>query len=85
MDDIERFILNYCAHLNHIMPARERQIFLLRKCLACVDAALEARILGLEYVAEHLRLASHQLGKITGDIDIEDVLDVIFSQFCVGK
>lgn len=85
LDDIERFILNYCAHLNHIMPARERQIFLLRKCLACVDAALEARILGLEYVAEHLRLASHQLGKITGDIDIEDVLDVIFSQFCVGK
>ena len=34
---------------------------------------------------EHLRLASDTLGRITGRTDVEDLLDVIFSEFCVGK
>jgi tRNA modification GTPase len=35
--------------------------------------------------SEHLRLAADALGKITGRIDVEDLLDVIFSEFCIGK
>jgi tRNA modification GTPase len=34
---------------------------------------------------EELRLAIRHLGKITGRVNIEDVLDVIFSDFCIGK
>ncbi|KAL5508424.1 MSS1_1 [Sanghuangporus vaninii] len=35
--------------------------------------------------AEELRYAANAIGKITGVIDVEDVLDVIFREFCIGK
>lgn len=35
--------------------------------------------------AEDLRRAAHALGRIAGRVDIDDVLDMIFSQFCIGK
>jgi tRNA modification GTPase len=38
-----------------------------------------------EITAEELRLAAQALGRITGRVDIEDVLDVIFKDFCIGK
>jgi len=46
------------------------------------DAAAEGRE---EIVAEQLRLASRSLGKLLGRVDVEDVLDVIFRDFCIGK
>jgi tRNA modification GTPase len=36
-------------------------------------------------VAEELRLAARRLGRITGRVDVEDILDVIFRDFCIGK
>jgi tRNA modification GTPase len=41
--------------------------------------------IGAELVSEDLRLAARALGRITGTIDAEDLLERIFSQFCVGK
>jgi tRNA modification GTPase len=38
-----------------------------------------------DLVAEELRLAARDLGRLTGRVDVEDVLDVIFRDFCVGK
>ncbi len=38
-----------------------------------------------ELLAEDIRLATRALGRITGRVDVEDLLDVIFSQFCIGK
>lgn len=38
-----------------------------------------------EVLAEELRQASVSLGRITGKIDAETVLDVVFSRFCIGK
>jgi tRNA modification GTPase len=38
-----------------------------------------------ELRCESLRLAGHTLGRIVGTVDVEDLLDVIFSQFCIGK
>jgi tRNA modification GTPase len=35
--------------------------------------------------AEELRLAANALGRVTGRIDVEKVLDVLFGQFCIGK
>ena len=34
---------------------------------------------------EDLRLAARALGRITGRVDVDDVLDVIFRDFCIGK
>jgi tRNA modification GTPase len=58
-----------------------------RKALEGCRAALE-RVAGAELpelAAEDLRLASRALGRITGRIDVEDVLDVVFRGFCIGK
>ncbi|NXX32283.1 GTPB3 GTPase, partial [Nicator chloris] len=35
--------------------------------------------------AEQLRVARRELGRITGHVGAEDVLDIIFRDFCVGK
>ena len=39
----------------------------------------------LELISEEFRLATKYLGKITGHVDVEDLLDEIFSSFCIGK
>lgn len=54
-------------------------------CVAALTAFLEDRSLGLDTAAEELRIASTELGRITGAVDVEEVLDVIFSTFCLGK
>ncbi len=58
-----------------------------RIALEEVALALErARMAELpELLAEDLRLAMRALGRITGRVDIEDLLDKIFSEFCIGK
>ena len=38
-----------------------------------------------ERLAEELRLATHALGHITGRVDVEAVLDLVFRDFCIGK
>ncbi|MBT6986298.1 MAG: tRNA uridine-5-carboxymethylaminomethyl(34) synthesis GTPase MnmE, partial [Rhodospirillaceae bacterium] len=38
-----------------------------------------------ELVAEDVRLAARHLGSITGRVDVEDILDVVFGDFCIGK
>jgi tRNA modification GTPase len=39
----------------------------------------------LEVACEELRVAARALGRVTGAIDTEAVLDSIFSEFCIGK
>ncbi len=39
----------------------------------------------IELASEDLRMTAREIGKITGKIDIENILDVIFSRFCIGK
>ena len=57
-------------------------------------AALEATVAALqramvaeasELAAEDLRMAGRELGRITGRVDVEDILDVVFASFCIGK
>jgi tRNA modification GTPase len=38
-----------------------------------------------ELIAEDMRLATRGLGRITGRVDVEDLLDVVFRDFCIGK
>lgn len=52
------------------------------EALSAAEAALSR---GPELAAEDVRLAARALGRITGAVDVEDVLDAIFSSFCIGK
>jgi tRNA modification GTPase len=52
----------------------------------CREALARGLAIGpVELKAEELRLATRALGRITGRVDVEDVLDVIFREFCIGK
>jgi len=62
---------------------RARHRHALEQAVATLKRALAAR--ETELFAEDLRLAARWLGRITGRIDIEELLDVIFRDFCIGK
>ncbi|TIQ03875.1 tRNA uridine-5-carboxymethylaminomethyl(34) synthesis GTPase MnmE [Mesorhizobium sp.] len=66
-----------------ILPSRLRHVELLKEAKDFLSAALSGQ--SLELRAEELRVATDRLGRIIGAVDIEDMLDVIFSQFCIGK
>jgi tRNA modification GTPase len=66
---------------------RVRHRSALERCVESVGAAIN----GIrdeappEVVAEDLRLACDDLGRVTGRVDVEDLLDVLFRDFCIGK
>lgn len=67
------------------LPTRRRHMELLNAASLELCTAIDDQAAPLEVRAEYLRRASHSLGRITGDVDVEDILDVVFSQFCIGK
>lgn len=62
---------------------RSRHRAALEDCRAHLQNALIAEL--PELMAEDLRLATRSLGRIVGRVDVEDLLDVIFRDFCIGK
>jgi tRNA modification GTPase len=67
------------------LPNRARHESLLRESVSRIEAAISARVMGPELAANELHAAADALGRITGRVGVEDLLGVIFSQFCVGK
>jgi len=68
--------------------ARERHVQALRRVdehLVQAAAHLGSAAQALDLLAEELRLAQNALGEITGEFTSDDLLGVIFSQFCIGK
>jgi tRNA modification GTPase len=68
--------------------ARERHIQALQAAAAQLDTAAECAAMGdkaLDLFAECLRLSQQALGEITGEFTSDDLLGVIFGQFCIGK
>ncbi|MBA1143523.1 tRNA uridine-5-carboxymethylaminomethyl(34) synthesis GTPase MnmE [Mesorhizobium neociceri] len=68
-----------------ILPSRLRHVELLKETTRFLVSAVSGQDRGQELRAEELRLAADRLGRIVGAVDVEDLLDVIFSQFCIGK
>lgn len=62
---------------------RTRHREALQSCLQSLERCLNAPL--PELTAEDLRLAIRDLGRITGRVDVEDLLDVVFNDFCIGK
>jgi tRNA modification GTPase len=64
-----------------VTRARHRQA--LEDCVAALDRFGTATL--PELAAEDLRRAARALGRITGRVDVEDMLDALFREFCIGK
>lgn len=72
---------------DHILVTNVRHIQILEECMAHLDGFLRGLQLGLsvDFLVIDLQNAWEKLGKITGETVEEDLLDQIFSKFCLGK
>ncbi|KQV72968.1 tRNA uridine-5-carboxymethylaminomethyl(34) synthesis GTPase MnmE [Rhizobium sp. Root1220] len=89
LDELRRCIADRLKEKVHpqsmAIPTRSRHSDALSRSLAAVRASLTDTGRGLEMRAEDLRVASDALGRVTGRVDVENLLDLIFSEFCIGK
>lgn len=74
LDREEAPVLTRARHRRLVEEARE-----------ALSRAISALDVGAELAAEDVRVAADQIGRLTGRIDVEDLLDEIFSSFCIGK
>jgi tRNA modification GTPase len=64
---------------------RARQRKLLQETASSLQRSIEVIGKGEELAAEELRMAVHSLGRLLGRVDVEEILEVIFRNFCIGK
>jgi tRNA modification GTPase len=80
------FAQNYFGSGAGGLITRQRQRTLLRETVGLLRRSMDtAGGKGEELVAEDLRAAAQSLGRLLGRVDVEDILDKIFHEFCVGK
>ena len=80
------FARNYFSATEPVLVTRARHRRALEDTVAALDRAFAERGSGREeLIAEELRAAATTLGRLTGRVDVEDILDVIFRDFCIGK
>jgi tRNA modification GTPase len=79
------FAQNYFGASEEPLIGRERQRTLLHQAADSLRRSTGVAEQGVELVAEDLRTAVHSLGRLLGRVDVEDVLDIIFRDFCIGK
>jgi tRNA modification GTPase len=79
------FAENYFGAGDGGLIARERQRQLLQQTAVSLQRSIAVMGEGEELAAEDLRMAAYSLGRMLGRVDVEDILDVIFREFCIGK
>ena len=84
-DRLQAYLTDRAEGLSLSLPSRERQKQWLVAALEHLTLATERQDMDLDLRAEALRLAAQDLGRITGRVDVEDLLGIIFSEFCIGK
>jgi tRNA modification GTPase len=85
---LSRFAADAFAGGEAALVTRARHRHALEETTAAIGRALTeaaAKDSREELIAEELRRAATSLGRLTGRVDVEDVLDVIFRDFCIGK
>ena len=83
---LSAYAKSYFASTEATVITRARHRHALEETMAALDRALvRGHANGEELIAEDLRAAATTLGQLTGRVDVEDILDVIFRDFCIGK
>jgi tRNA modification GTPase len=83
--NLEKQVRGMAAHGESatLIRSRHKQV-----TASCVENLLRASALSadhLELMAEALRAAAYDMGRLTGRIDVEEILGAIFAEFCIGK
>ncbi|HET8974715.1 MAG TPA: tRNA uridine-5-carboxymethylaminomethyl(34) synthesis GTPase MnmE, partial [Pseudolabrys sp.] len=86
LNALECYAGKFLAGAESALVTRERHRRALEDALAALRRALAPDLASREdLLGEELRLAARALGRLTGRVDVDDVLDVIFRDFCIGK
>ena len=86
MAAVSTYARGYFATTKSAIVTRARHRRALEETVAALDRCLAEGPSGREeLIAEELRAAATTLGRLTGRVDVEDILDVIFRDFCIGK
>jgi tRNA modification GTPase len=86
LDQLARQAGEFLAGAESALVTRARHRHALEEVLAALRRAQSDQVAGKEdLLAEELRIAARALGRLTGRVDVEDILDVIFRDFCIGK
>jgi tRNA modification GTPase len=79
------FARDYLGSGEVSLISRARQRKLLEETADSLQRSIEVIGKGEELAAEELRAAAYSLGRLLGWVDVEDILDAIFRDFCIGK
>ena len=87
LNGLKKIVLKKMVGQEPPVITRTRHREALQRCLNSIKSAKTALLLGEEpeIVAEELRAATKSLGRVVGAVDVEDLLDVVFGDFCIGK
>ena len=77
VEGTEGAVITRARHRRHVEAASE--------ALSRFETLSGQGCMALDMAAEELRLAASELGRVTGAIDVENILDVLFADFCIGK
>ena len=81
-----RMVLVRGEQKKRLAAEAQRQRHLLESAQSALTRAIsEGKAAREDTFAEELRVAAQALGRLTGRVDVEDILDVIFRDFCIGK
>ncbi len=83
VEKLEEEVRKLIPNVNETLITKQRYRDSLNQALnALEEFSLDKDI---ELAGEDLRIAAHEIGRITGKIEVDNILDVIFSKFCIGK
>jgi len=86
LDALAQHAKSFLAGTESMLVTRERHRLALQDAREALHRALTPDLSSHEdLLAEELRLAARALGRLTGRVDVDDILDVIFRDFCIGK
>jgi len=87
LGDLEGLVQERFEGLEPALITRQRHRDELSACQLHLDEAIEIVKVGGDevFAAEEIRLAMRALGRLSGRVDVEELLDVVFRDFCIGK
>ena len=86
IDKIEKIVKDYFPSKSETIPTHARYRIGVEKIIQSLIAAKKINLFSdSELVVEELRSGIYEIGRLTGTVDVEEYLDVIFREFCIGK
>ena len=86
INKIEHAIKSHFPTTSETIPTHDRYKIGVTKIIQSLNSAKDVNLIEApELVVEELRSGIYEIGRLTGTVDVEEYLEVIFREFCIGK